>query len=60
MIIDNGEPEQFKGSTAGKRNLIPGKHEVVVKAKTGGRDLQAGKVILIPAGGICEEKMTLA
>jgi hypothetical protein len=31
-----------------------------VKAKIGDNNLQAGKVILIPVGGICEEKMTLA
>ena len=60
MIIDNGDVEKFKGYTAGKRNLIPGRHEVVVKAKIGDNNLQAGKVILIPVGGICEEKMTLA
>ncbi len=59
IIIDNGNAERIKGYTAGKRNLIPGKHEVMLKANIGGRDLQAGKVILIPAGGICEEKMTL-
>lgn len=60
MIIDNGDAEKHKGYTAGKRNLIPGRHEVVVKAKINGKELQAGKVFLIPAGGICEEKMTLA
>ena len=60
LIIDNGDAEKFKGYTAGKRNMIPGRHEVVVKSKIQGKEVQAGKVILVPAGGICEEKLTLA
>ena len=59
LTIDNGEPEKFKGFSAGKRNLIPGRHEIVIKAKVQGHEYQAGKVILVPAGGICEEKLTL-
>lgn len=45
-IAVNGESEKYKGYIAGKRNLIPGRHEVVVKAKVNGNDLQEGKVIL--------------
>lgn len=49
-IAVNGEAEKYKGYTAGKRNLIPGRHEVVVKAKVNGNDLQEGKVILGSGG----------
>ncbi len=60
LTIDNSSAETLKGFSVGKRNLIPGRHEVVVKATIDGKEMQAGKVILVPAGGICEEKMTLA
>lgn len=59
LIIDNGNPEVFKGYTAGKRNITPGRHEITVRAKINGDDLQAGKVISVPPGNICEEKLTL-
>lgn len=60
LTIDNGDAEKCKGYTSGKRNLTPGKHELWVTASINGSKLQAGTVILVPAGGICEEKLTLA
>jgi SMODS and SLOG-associating 2TM effector domain 2 len=60
LSIDNGSPETYQGKTAGKRNLIPGRHEVKVQGDVGGKTLQAEKVITVPAGGACEEILTLS
>ena len=60
LTIDNGTSEKFQGRTIGKRNLMPGRHEVNIKANINGKTLQAGKVVSVPAGGTCEETLTLS
>lgn len=60
LTIDNGTPEQFKGKTIGKRSLMPGRHELNVTAIINGKAVQAGKVVTVPAGGTCEESLTLS
>jgi hypothetical protein len=60
LTIDNGSPEKHKGKTAGKRNLMPGRHEVNVRAEISGKIIQAARVITVPSGGICEESLILS
>jgi hypothetical protein len=60
LILDDGKPETYRGRMAGKRNLMPGLHRIAVAAKIDGQDMQAEKVAKVPAGGTCEETLTLA
>ena len=60
LILDDGKPETYRGRTAGRRNLMPGLHRIAVAAKVDGQDMQAEKVAQVPAGGTCEETLTLA
>jgi hypothetical protein len=57
LTIDNGAAELYTGRTVGKRNISPGKHEINVQEKGGTRT--ARKVVAVPAGGTCEETLTL-
>jgi hypothetical protein len=59
LAIDDGKPETHQGKTAGKRNLMPGQHQLVVRGKIDGKAVQGEKVVLVPAGGTCEESLTL-
>jgi hypothetical protein len=60
LAIDNGLPEPCKGKMVGKRSLMPGRHEVNVRAVINGKTVQASKVVMVPAGGTCEETLTLS
>ena len=60
LSVDNGTPEMYQGKTAGKRNLIPGRHEIKIEGDIGGNVVKAEKVFTVPAGGICEETLTLS
>lgn len=60
LSIDNGTPEQYRGKTAGKRSLLPGRHEIKIVATINGKTVEAEKVATVPAGGTCEEVLTLS
>jgi hypothetical protein len=60
LSINGSRTEHYEGSTAGKRNLTPGKHQIKVTAKQNEKILQAEKIVTIPAGGVCEEVLTLS
>jgi hypothetical protein len=59
IAIDNGEPDTHSGKTVGKRNLIPGRHEIRIEGKISDKVVRAEKVVNIPAGGTCNEMITL-
>ncbi len=60
LVIDGGTPQGYRGTTAGKPNLVPGKHQVKVEATIHNQRVQAEKVITVPAGGTCDETLTLS
>jgi hypothetical protein len=60
LILDEGDPVKYSGSTAAKRNIIPGRHHVKIIARIQNNTLQAEKVITIPRAGTCSESITLA
>lgn len=59
ISIDNAEPDIYSGRTVGKRNLIPGRHEIRIEGKIDQKVVRAEKVFNIPAGGTCNESLTL-
>lgn len=60
LTIDGGTPELHRGTAAAKRSLVPGYHEVRIKGEIGGRAVQAERIVKVPAGGTCEEVLTLS
>ena len=60
LSVDGAAPETYIGRTAGKRNLLPGRHEIKVTGVINGKKAQAERVIGIPAGGACDETLTLS
>lgn len=60
LSINGGKQEHYTGSTAGKRNIFPGKHLIKVTAKVKDKEVEVEKVVTVPVGGICEEKITLS
>lgn len=60
LSINGGKEELYTGSTAGKRNIFPGKHLIKVTAKVKDKVVEVEKVVTVPVGGICEEKITLS
>lgn len=60
LSIDGATAETYTGKTAGKRNLVPGRHEIKVVGTINGQNVQAERVISVPAGGTCAETLTLS
>ena len=60
LAIDSGAPETYRGKSARKGNLLPGRHDIRVEGEIGGKTVRAEKVVTVPADGTRDESLTLS